>query len=157
MLRFGVTGMLVGLGMLAGCQDLANPDETTSTEQAVYTCDVKMPPPVEWNGAKPEPAGSNGMYVYFGYTDKLKGQRWVFSRVDVDSGDITSVLTTDKYGYSKLIDLVAFGPVIGPGNPPNPPCVDQPFSILCGRWISATAMRAHLVFADATKDAQACQ
>ena len=150
MLRFGVTGVLVAMGALAGCQDLKEPGAST-TEQALGAyCSSSMPPLIQWDGSAIKPAGPNGIYVFMPYVEGMEG-KGKQAAVAEDTGKSVLVLVnteeeqaTDGYVVKnddpKLPDLREYmmrGPIIVPGEPPEP-CYQAPW--LCGQAITLLAI-----------------
>lgn len=147
MLRYAVTGLLVGMGLLAGCEGVSDP-EAGSSEQALGTfCDKKMPAIVNWDGSMPQPAGPTSVFVLFSYEAKQQansapadGKTWIVADVSEDKGDVNTAtaVTDDDPKFPDLAQyLIRYERVRVPGDPPDP-CVTQPW--LCAGWLAATAV-----------------
>lgn len=167
MLRFGVTGLLAGMALLAGCQGVAEPG-SESAEQALGTfCNVQMPPIVEWDGSPIVPSGPNSMFVVFRYTDKSKqaavaeeqggGEKVMVAEVDQNTGEVRKANTTSS-AQEQIEKLAPYliredMNVRIPGTPPEP-CVTQPF--VCGPWLASLAVFTNKATLDATDVYASC-
>jgi hypothetical protein len=147
MLRYAVTGLLVGMGVLAGCEGVSDPGAGTA-EQALGTfCDKKMPPIVNWDGSMPQAAGPTSVFVIFPYAAKqqansatAEGKTLIVADVSEDKGDVntaTSVNDEDPKFAELAQYLIRYERVRVPGDPPDP-CVTQPW--LCAGWLAGIAV-----------------
>lgn len=163
MLRLGVAGVLVGMGMLAGCQDLATPDTNTS-EQALDICDGKMPLIKDWTGAALQPTTPSSVFVAFQYAEKQQVTSatptvdpWLISELEADTGTVVRAIRVNdddpKFAsLSENLVRLAEGVRI-PGIPPEP-CHSNP--TLCYPFISAVVLHTNQALYDARKEAGTC-
>lgn len=163
MLRLGVAGVLVGMGMLAGCQDLETSDTNTS-EQALSICDGKMPFIKAWDGTALQPTTSSSVFVVFQYVEKQQvtaatatANPWLISELEADTGKVLRAVTVrdDDTQFATLSEnLVRLGEAVRiPGIPPEP-CNSNP--TLCYPFIDAVVLHTNQALYDARKEAGTC-
>lgn len=161
MLRFGLAGLLVGMGLLAGCQGVSEPGSST-TEQSLGLCDMTMPQIVPWDGKPLEPIGPNSVFVLFRVSDKQQvasadesGGTTIVATGDGQTGEVQEAVKVDDDKLKTLAEnAVRMERMVIPGTPPQP-CVTQP--TLCAPWLSSLVLRTHDALLGANDDYKSCQ
>ncbi len=168
MLRFGVSGLLLGMGVLAGCQGVTDPSGGTSEQALTTFCGKQMPQIVAWNGSPIVPAGPSSMFVVFPHIETSKAsasaassetKEWILADVSTDDGQTVNAVSFGDDAFAKAVDTAVrnqpvYVPLYVPGNPPDP-CVVEPK--LCAPWLGAFAVYTQLARLDADDAFKACQ